>query len=85
MIDVPMLVLHAREDEIASVASVERVLDRASAFTRLVVLQNIYHIDHHRHDRRRVADQLADFVVASHSKPRPARFDTCLSDLWMPT
>ncbi len=99
-IDVPILALHAREDEISSVESVERVLDKASQPTRLVVLERSYHMITIDNDRLRVAHELADFVGACRPQPATARLVSMprraelptapriapsFTDLWMPT
>ena len=60
----PLLVMHAREDEITQLRSVEgffasvRALDK-----RLVVLEDSYHIVTFDNDRHRVADELSDFAL----------------------
>jgi carboxylesterase len=72
-LDVPMLVLHARDDEISSIASVERVLADAAVPACLVVLEHSYHMITIDNDRQRVAHELADFVGAERTRPAPAR------------
>ena len=68
----PLLVLHARDDEISTVASVERVLATATAPTRLVVLERSFHMITIDDDRGRVADELAAFVDGAHEPASPA-------------
>jgi carboxylesterase len=64
-ISAPLLVLHALEDEIATLASVERVLATTQpAKVKLVVLEHSYHMITLDNDRQRVAHELADFVGA---------------------
>ena len=77
-LEAPLLVLHAREDEIATLASVERVLATvAPGKARLVVLEHSYHMITLDNDRQRVAHELADFVGAEKllraAAPTPAR------------
>ncbi|MEO8938595.1 MAG: alpha/beta fold hydrolase [Burkholderiaceae bacterium] len=76
-IRVPLLVLHAREDEIASLASVDRVLATATATatTRRVVLEHSFHMITIDNDRQRVAHELADFATASARFRSPDRLD----------
>lgn len=71
---VPLLVLHAREDEIASVAGVERWTSALGSSARLIVLEHSYHMITIDNDRQRVAHELADFVGApknARGVPRP--------------
>jgi carboxylesterase len=82
----PMLVLHAREDEITRYASVARVL--AGARPReltLVPLSNSYHMVTMDNDRHRVVAELARFLrrferrtPPSFEEPRPAWTTPCL-------
>ena len=65
----PVLVLHAREDEITRIESVERLVDEIGPKARLVVLEHSYHMITVDNDRQRVAHELADFIGA----PRTAR------------
>ena len=77
-IEAPILVLHAREDEVATLASVERVLATlAPGKAELVVLEHSYHMITLDNDRQRVAHELADFVGAEKfvraAVPAPAK------------
>ena len=65
----PLLVLHAREDEITSLPSVERWIAGLDNAAQLVVLEHSYHMITIDNDRQRVAHELADFVGA----PKTAR------------
>jgi carboxylesterase len=59
----PLLVQHAREDEICRLATVERALRVApSRFVSLQVLENSYHMITADNDRHLVADQLAAYM-----------------------
>jgi carboxylesterase len=59
----PLLVIHAREDEITRLDSVRRVFDALPvADKELVVLENSYHMISIDNDRQRVAATIADFV-----------------------
>ncbi len=64
---VPLLVMHAREDEITRLASVERALARSGAAHKLLVLEDSYHMITIDNDRARVATALADFVDAARA------------------
>lgn len=69
-LDVPMLVQHARDDEICSLASVRAALAATSPRPlSLQVLENSYHMITADNDRHLVADRLATFV---QSLPLPA-------------
>ena len=64
-IDVPTLILHSREDEIATIASVERVMaDARPGNVKLVTLEHSFHMITLDNDRQRVAHEIADFVGA---------------------
>ena len=65
----PLWVLHAREDEIASLASVERWIAGVAKPAHLIVLEHSYHMITIDNDRQRVAHELAVFVGA----PKTAR------------
>ena len=59
----PLLVLHAREDEITRLASVERLMrGLPPRDKKLVVLEESYHMITIDNDRHRVADALARFA-----------------------
>ncbi|MBK6008716.1 alpha/beta fold hydrolase [Ramlibacter ginsenosidimutans] len=59
-LSVPTLVLHAREDEICSLASVQKVVSRfPTRLLELVVLEDSYHMITADNDRQQVADRLA--------------------------
>lgn len=68
-LSMPLLVLHAREDEITSLASVECWTAALGKAVRLIVLEHSYHMITIDNDRQRVAHELADFVGA----PKNAR------------
>ena len=68
-LSLPLLVLHAREDEITSLTSVERWIAGLGGAAQLVVLEHSYHMITVDNDRQRVAHELADFVGA----PKTAR------------
>ena len=60
----PMLALHAREDEICSLGSVQAVLGRVpQTQLRLTVLEDSYHMITADNDRQRVASELAGFMA----------------------
>jgi carboxylesterase len=60
----PMLALHAREDEICSLKSVQKVLTRVpQQQLRLTVLEDSYHMITADNDRQQVADELAGFMA----------------------
>lgn len=68
-----VLAIHAREDEVASLANLEllaRGLD--STVLRTVVLDNSYHMISIDNDRHQVASETTAFVVSPHA-PRPGR------------
>lgn len=70
----PLLVLHARDDEITSLSSVERWIAALGKAVQLVVLEHSYHMITIDNDRQRVAHELADFVGApktARATPRP--------------
>jgi carboxylesterase len=72
----PILIVHAREDEISSLAGVERVFDALpQADKELVVLENSYHMITIDNDRNQLASLLADFshrVSASYRGTAPS-------------
>lgn len=62
---VPTLVLHAREDEICRLSSVESLMGRiGSRHKHLVVLDDSYHMITIDNDRAQVAQELAQFCKA---------------------
>jgi len=63
-LNIPLLVMHAREDEIATVTSVRKVVGRCGPLARLLILEDSYHMITIDNDRNRVAHALADFVGA---------------------
>lgn len=76
----PLLVLHAREDEITRLASVERLMSGLPLLNKeLVVLEESYHMITIDNDRHRVADALARFarkcVQPLHSIEPPSAFE----------
>ncbi len=63
-LDCPLLVMHAREDEITRLHSVEGFFRNVGATDkRLVVLEDSYHIVTIDNDHRRVTSELSDFAV----------------------
>jgi carboxylesterase len=61
---VPSLVMHAREDDVASLENAHRVSrSLGSSHVRLVVLENSYHMVTLDNDRGRVAAETADFFA----------------------
>jgi carboxylesterase len=67
------LVLHARDDEVCTLASVRRAVhSMAAADRKLVVLDNSYHMITIDNDRHRVASELFDFTAASCAAAQPA-------------
>jgi carboxylesterase len=64
LLDCPLLVMHAREDEITQLRSVEGFFASVSVTDkRLVVLEDSYHIITFDNERQRVADELSDFAL----------------------
>ena len=64
LLDCPLLVVHAREDEITQLGSVEGFFEAVNAADkRLVVLEDSYHIITFDNERQRVADELSDFAL----------------------
>ena len=62
-IDCPLLIIHARQDEITTFESVRRVFDGVSQVDKqLAVLENSYHMISIDNDRQQVAALIADFV-----------------------
>ena len=79
----PLAVLHARDDEITSVASVERWVGALGSAARLIVLEHSYHMITVDNDRQRVAHELADLVGAlrtSRAHVRPCAFPASRSN-----
>ncbi|MGE5472442.1 MAG: alpha/beta hydrolase [Bacteroidota bacterium] len=72
-IDCPLLVIHAKEDEITSLASVRKLFEAVPvADKELAVLENSYHMITIDNDRHEVARLLAGFVKrvsASFARP----------------
>ena len=74
-LDCPLLVIHAREDEITTLASVQRVFERLPQRDKqLAILDNSYHMISIDNDRQQVAALVAAFVqrVSMHHVTRPA-------------
>jgi carboxylesterase len=64
LLDCPLLVVHAREDEITRLGSVEGFFASVNAADkRLVVLEDSYHIITFDNERQRVADELSNFAL----------------------
>lgn len=62
-LDQPLLVIHARQDEITTFKSVERIFGRwPQRDKRLVALENSYHMITIDNDRHRVVDELVMFL-----------------------
>lgn len=61
--DIPLLVIHARQDEITRLSSVQRIFDSLPTCNKqLVVLENSYHMISIDNDRKQVASTIAGFV-----------------------
>lgn len=63
----PLFVLHAREDEIASLAGLTEALASAGVEPELTVLENSYHMITIDNDRHVVAERLADLCTTAAS------------------
>lgn len=64
-LSLPTMVLHARDDEICSLASVEAALsDAPGELLQMAVLENSYHMITADNDRQQVADRLAAHATA---------------------
>ena len=61
---IPLLVMHARDDEISTVSSVRHVVGRCGPLARLMILEDSFHMITIDKDRQRVAHALADFIGA---------------------
>ncbi|MBC7413927.1 MAG: alpha/beta fold hydrolase [Herminiimonas sp.] len=69
-LDCPLLVIHARDDEITTLGSVQRVFDRLPQRDKqLAVLENSYHMISIDNDRQQVASLVADFVQRVSIRP----------------
>jgi carboxylesterase len=60
----PCLVMHAREDDVASIGNADLVLSRVSGPTELVVLEDSYHMITIDRERREVIRRSAQFFAA---------------------
>lgn len=70
----PTLVIHSREDDVASLRSPEQVYRRISAERRRkVVLDDSYHIITLDNERRRVSSEALDFLAQVLGAPAAAR------------
>ena len=73
----PILIIHARDDEISSLAGVERLFDALPQHDKeLVVLENSYHmitIDNDRHELAGLLDRFARRLFAPAAAPLMAR------------
>lgn len=70
----PTLVIHSREDDVASLRSPEQVYHRISAERRRkVVLDDSYHIITLDNERRRVSGEALDFLAQVLGAPAAAR------------
>jgi carboxylesterase len=67
----PCLVMHARHDDVASLRNAELVVSRVAAETRLIVLENSYHMITVDQERRAVIDASVAFFD-SQRRPGPA-------------
>ena len=64
------LMLHARDDEVCTLASAQRSMQAlAAADKRLVVLEDSYHMITIDNDRHRVTDELQRFTAATRAAP----------------
>ncbi|HSB24448.1 MAG TPA: alpha/beta hydrolase [Burkholderiaceae bacterium] len=67
------LMLHARDDEVCTLAAAQRSMQALAAEDkRLVVLDNSYHMITIDNDRQRVSDELREFTRAAAPTTRPA-------------
>jgi len=65
------LMLHARDDEVCTLASAQRSMHALAATDkRLVVLENSYHMITIDNDRQRVSDELRDFTLTACASAR---------------
>ena len=63
-LDCPLLIIHAREDEITRLESVQRLFDALPAHDKeLAILENSYHMVTIDNDRQEVASLLARFAM----------------------
>ncbi len=69
-LDLPLLVVHAKDDEITSLSSVKRWMAAVPGRPQLRVLEDSYHIITIDNDRRELARCLADFVGAPRGTDR---------------
>ena len=73
-LDCPLLVMHAREDEITTLASVQQLFDALPGHDKeLAVLENSYHmitIDNDRHEVARVLARFVKRVSAEYSSSK---------------
>jgi carboxylesterase len=65
----PLLVLHAADDDVCSLASVSRIIDELGGAARLIALEHSYRMITIDNDRQRVAHELADFIGAPKRSP----------------
>lgn len=71
----PTLVMHARQDEICTLLSVQRLVARiGSRDKQLVVLEDSYHLITIDNDRMRVADSLASYCASDAPMRDVAKF-----------
>lgn len=72
-LDCPLLMMHAREDEITTLGSVQQLFDGISLADKdLVVLENSYHmitIDNDRHEVAHLLDRFVKRVSSEHTAP----------------
>jgi carboxylesterase len=75
-ISCPTLIMHAREDEITSLASVQRLCEKLPTKQReLIVLEESYHMITIDNDRGKVADELTCFMKKfGETSSRPLEF-----------
>lgn len=79
------LVLHARDDEVCTLASVQRAMQRIAATDKkLVVLDDSYHMITIDNDRHRVAAELFDFTAAIGAAAQPGAMRSPLGQLALP-
>ncbi len=71
----PCLVIHARDDDVASLANAQLIEKRVSAPVETIVLDNSYHMITVDQQKDEVIEHSADFfqrvIAAQHAKPQP--------------
>jgi carboxylesterase len=79
------LVLHSRDDEVCTLASVQRAMSAIAALDKkLVVLEESYHMITIDNDRHRVAAELFDFTAAAAAAAWPVAAGSAAEPSVMP-